>query len=257
MILLKSTYLAETNDYPKEIVDISVQQNDLNIVSRTRNYFVNGMSAYYKKNAEELHKIIQQLTAERLIEAEKAADKGLRVCGNINRSLVTKTDLQETEVMELELKAMQSWLKKDAITTEKLLQKATALQTESGYSYGPPAIIKPSFELYGEWLLENNQPSKALEQFELSLKLMPNKTLSVIGKEKALKQLGKCCCPVITNCGCRLLNKELLWLFVSLFLLPIASQMMPRRYCNVPSSQEYRVFFFLRAVPDQILFHRL
>lgn len=40
--------------------------------------------------------------------------------------------------------------------------------------------------MYGEWLLDNNRPKEALEQFELALKLMPNKTLSVKGKQKAL-----------------------------------------------------------------------
>ena len=189
MILLKSTYLAETNDYNKEVVDITVQQNDLSMVARAKNYFVSGMNAYLNKNADDLHNIILKLTTERLIEAEKTADKGLRVCGNINRSLPTKTDLQEAEVMELQLKAMQAWLKKDAAATEKILRQATALQTLSGYSYGPPAIVKPSFEMYGEWLLENNRPKEALEQFELSLKLMPNKTLSVKGKEKAQQML--------------------------------------------------------------------
>jgi tetratricopeptide (TPR) repeat protein len=191
VIFLKTTYLAETNDYNKDVLAIEVQQKDLNIVSRSRNYFVTGMGAYYTKNADSLSSVLLQLSAERLIEADKASDKGLRVCGNINRALATKTDLQEAEVMELELKAMQAWLKKDAAITEKLLKQATALQTISGYSYGPPAIVKPSFEMYGEWLLENNRPKEALEQFELSLKMTPNKTLSVKGKEEAMKQLNQ------------------------------------------------------------------
>ena len=44
-ILLKSTYLAETNDYSSPIIDITVDQRDLNIVSRAKNYFVTGMAA--------------------------------------------------------------------------------------------------------------------------------------------------------------------------------------------------------------------
>ena len=60
----------------------------------------------------------------------------------------------------------------EPIHPQKLFKEATALHTSSGYSYGPPAIVKPSFEMYGEWLLENNRPKEALEQFELALKLM-------------------------------------------------------------------------------------
>jgi hypothetical protein len=185
MIFLKTTWLAETGDYKSGVAAITVDQKDLNISARSRNYFVTGMNAYYNKDASGLDAVITKLNGERLIEEERAADKGIRLCGNINRSLPTKTDLLEAGTMELQLKAMQAWMKNDAALTEKLLKEATVLQTESGYSYGPPSIVKPSFEMYGEWLLENNRPEDALVQFEHSLKLMPNKTLSVKGKKLA------------------------------------------------------------------------
>jgi hypothetical protein len=189
LLFLKTTYLAETNDYSDEVINITVPQKDLNIVTRARNYFVTGMNAYYKKNATTLHDIILKLSAERLIEEEKTTGDGLRICGNINRALPTKTDIQETEVMELQLKAMQAWMQKDAGNAERLLQQATKLHTIIGYSYGPPAIVKPSFEMYGEWLLENNQPKEALDQFNLSLQMMPNKNISLKGKAMAEEKI--------------------------------------------------------------------
>ena len=189
MIYLKSTYIAETNDYKSGVAEMVVEQKDLNITTRARNYFVAGMSAYNNNNAAELNNVIIKLSGERLIEEAKAADKGIRLCGNINRSLVTKTDLMQAGTMELQLKAMQAQLKKDTVAAEKYLKQATALQLQSGYAYGPPAIVKPSFEMYGEWLLENNRPKEALEQFEQSLKLMPDKLLSVKGKVAAIKQI--------------------------------------------------------------------
>jgi tetratricopeptide (TPR) repeat protein len=191
MILVKTTYLAETSDYSKEIMAIPIQQNDLNIVTRSKNHFANGMNEYHNRNAAGLDNVILQLAGERLVEESKAADKGIRICGNIGRSIATTTDLQESEAMEMQLRAMSAWLKKDAATTEKYLQKATALQTSAGYSYGPPAIAKPTFEMYGEWLLETGRAKEALSQFETSLKYAPNKLLSLKGKEAALKQLNQ------------------------------------------------------------------
>ncbi|MCY7311295.1 MAG: hypothetical protein LH619_10995, partial [Chitinophagaceae bacterium] len=133
--------------------------------------------------------VITKMAGDRLMEQSKAADKGIRLCGNINRAIVTKNDLLESEAMELQLKAMKGWLQKDAVVTEKLLQQSTALQQKVGYSYGPPAIVKPTYEMYGEWLLETGKPKQALEQFELSLKLAPNRLLSLKGKEKAREEL--------------------------------------------------------------------
>ncbi|HEX5654084.1 MAG TPA: hypothetical protein VFX58_13480 [Chitinophagaceae bacterium] len=189
MLFVKTTYLAETNDYNKEVVDISVPQNDLNIVARSKNYFVLGMNEYFKADKAALDKLILQMGGERLVEEAKTAGKGIRLCGNINRSLPTKNDLLESEAMELQLKAMRAWLDKDATTTEKNLKAATQLQTRAGYSYGPPSIVKPSYEMYGEWLLENNRAKEALDQFEQSLKMAPNRLLSKQGKQKAREQL--------------------------------------------------------------------
>ena len=189
MILLKTTYLAETNDYASDITAIQVDQKDLNITTRAKNYFATGMAAYYAKNSGAMDSAILHLADERVIEDLKSSGTGIRMCGNINRSLATKTDLLEAETMEMELRAMRAWLDKDAATTEKYFIKATELHAAAGYSYGPPSIAKPSYEMYGEWLLENNRPKDALAQFELSLKLAPNKRLSVQGKEAAMKLL--------------------------------------------------------------------
>ena len=91
--------------------------------------------------------------------------------------------------MEMELRAMRAWLTKDVTTTEKYLQQATALQTAAGYSYGPPSVAKPTYEMYGEWLLETGRAKEALAQFEMSLTYAPNRSLSLKGKEAAQKQL--------------------------------------------------------------------
>ena len=91
--------------------------------------------------------------------------------------------------MEWELRALQKWVQKDGTATEKLLNQAVELESGISFAYGPPTIVKPSFELYGEWLLENNRPKEALQQFDLSLKAAPGRLLSVKGKEKATTEL--------------------------------------------------------------------
>ena len=189
-IFLTSTYMAETGKYEETLADAPFPSKDLNIQTRSRNIFVKGMSAYQQKDAVKLDKIIRQLTGERLIEQQKLSGNEIQVCGSINRNMPTLSDLQKTEVIELQLTAMKSWLQKDTVNTEKLLQQATELEQKSTYAYGPPTVIKPSFEMYGEWLLEINRPKDALREFEKSLELAPNKQLSMKGKENALSMLN-------------------------------------------------------------------
>jgi tetratricopeptide (TPR) repeat protein len=190
MILLKTTYLAETNDYLSPVADISFSQNDLNVVTRSKDHFAKGMKAYYENDAEAMDKVIMQLAGQRLVEQQKVSEKGIRVCGNINRSIPTESDIEKTEIMELELKAMQASLNKNSDQAEKLLKQAIALESKTSFAYGPPQVVKPSFELYGEWLLAMNKPKEALQQFEQSLKAAPGRLLSLQGKDKASKMLS-------------------------------------------------------------------
>jgi hypothetical protein len=57
------------------------------------------------------------------------------------------------------------------------------------YSYGPPIILKPAYEAYGEWLLENNNPKLALTYFEKSLERYPGRLLSLEGMKKTAEIL--------------------------------------------------------------------
>ena len=64
------------------------------------------------------------------------------------------------------------------------------MEKNVSYAFGPPTIVKPSFELYGEWLLEINRPKEALAQFNLSLTAAPGRLLSLTGKKNAEAMLS-------------------------------------------------------------------
>ena len=59
------------------------------------------------------------------------------------------------------------------------------MENSISYSYGPPTVVKPSNEMFGEWLLLIMKPKEAKLQFELALKASPNRTLSVNGMAAA------------------------------------------------------------------------
>ena len=189
MIYQKSTFLAETNAYGNEVNSIEVKMDDLNIVTRAMNYFANGMNLFYKKDEKGMNAVITKLIGEIWVDETRISNSSIKFCGSVNAELPNALDIEQATVMLLELNAMNSWLKKDKDQTEKFLKRAVEMESKISYAFGPPTIVKPSFEMYGEWLLENTRPKEAIEQFELSLKAAPNKLLSVKGKEKAEKFL--------------------------------------------------------------------
>jgi predicted Zn-dependent protease len=56
--------------------------------------------------------------------------------------------------------------------------------------FGPPSIVKPTWELRGEMLLAMNRPDEAKQAFARSLALQPNRWLSVEGLAAADQALA-------------------------------------------------------------------
>ncbi|HEU0253771.1 MAG TPA: hypothetical protein VFR12_12125, partial [Pyrinomonadaceae bacterium] len=107
------------------------------------------------------------------------------------------TDVNENEVRtytrliaELEIAALNASMKKDHAKAIELIKKATATEEQMTPPYGPPNLIKPSHELYGEILLRAGKPAEAAEQFKISLLRQPNRARSLLGAARAAVQTG-------------------------------------------------------------------
>ncbi|HEY0366680.1 MAG TPA: hypothetical protein VGC73_09420 [Pyrinomonadaceae bacterium] len=95
-----------------------------------------------------------------------------------------------TEILELEIGALSASMKKDHAKALELMKKATALEESMTAPYGPPGLIKPSHELFGEILLRAGKPDEAAEQFKVSLRRQPNRARSLLGAARAAAQTG-------------------------------------------------------------------
>ena len=73
----------------------------------------------------------------------------------------------------------------------KLLREAADAEAALTPPSGPPDLLKPALELYGEVLLERGRPGEALPQLQRSLLRMPNRTASLLGASRAASRLGQ------------------------------------------------------------------
>ena len=55
---------------------------------------------------------------------------------------------------------------------------------------GPPSVIKPAHELFGEILLRAKRPKEAAEEFATSLRRHKNRARSLLGAARAAAQSG-------------------------------------------------------------------
>ena len=89
-------------------------------------------------------------------------------------------------VEEKELEAAMALAKGDDNIAEQFLVDATVLEAALNAPSGPPLPMKPSFEMYGEYLLNGGRYDEAAVQFRKALERSPNRTKSVKGLELAL-----------------------------------------------------------------------
>ena len=101
----------------------------------------------------------------------------------------TQSDLQRA-VGDLELRAVAASARNDHDKAIELMKKATALEELMGLPSGPPGLIKPAHELFGEILLRAGKPEGAAEQFKTALLRQPNRARSLLGAARAAAQSG-------------------------------------------------------------------
>ena len=187
---MKGTYLVETDGWQSPWTNLMVDTEDLNILVKAMDYFVNGMVAYKNRQTNGVEAAITAIEGEIEKESVRVQNQSIATCSALTREVPNQLDLDYAQVMALELKAMLAWLQQDAEETERYLQEAIALDESVSYSYGPPKIVKPTRELYAEWLLETDQPEQALEQFEKGLERAPKRVRLLEGKQKAAQATG-------------------------------------------------------------------
>ena len=138
-------------------------------------------AAYVREFAESMAKIRNQGIALQIHpgaappEPERSAESGQSTT---------------SQIWNLQLAALKQFINGDFSRVTELLDQATALEESLPPPSGPPDLVKPTHELYGEILLFLDRPQDAQQKFERALLWHPNRARSVLGLARAAAQLG-------------------------------------------------------------------
>jgi hypothetical protein len=127
------------------------------------------------QGAPEAHKSMAEL------QAMRAQQAGMQV--PFIAQILKVTEIQEVEIAAMAAAAQGN----DAIT---IMRQATALEEALPPPSGPPLVIKPAHELFGEILLRAQRPKETAEQFATSLRRHKNRARSLLGVARAAAQSG-------------------------------------------------------------------
>jgi hypothetical protein len=117
-------------------------------------------------------------TAKRALDILTAMQKQAESGSNAYRA-------KPIAVMAKEVASGIAHMEKNIAEAERLLKEATAIEATLDAPSGPPEPIKPSFELYGQFLLSQNRMKEAAAEFQQALMRMPNRRTSMRGLSSA------------------------------------------------------------------------
>jgi tetratricopeptide (TPR) repeat protein len=139
-------------------------------------------AAYVREFAESMAKIRNQ-GVELLIHPGAATPEPER-SPESGQSIIS-------QIWNLQLAALRQFINGDLSRVTELLDQATVLEESLPPPSGPPNLIKPTHELYGEILLFLDRPQEAQQQFERALLWHPNRARSLLGLARAAAQMGQ------------------------------------------------------------------
>ena len=92
-------------------------------------------------------------------------------------------------IIEMQLEALIAQLNEDYEKADRKMKEAVALDESLSYSYGPPIILKPIHEGYGEFLASHGRNGEALQVFKASIKRSPRRLISLNGLKSVATML--------------------------------------------------------------------
>jgi hypothetical protein len=132
--------------------------------------FAQGMAALKKNDLTRVRTVISLLDAM----GQQNAAAGQRMHAALDDS--SKNELASALAL----------YEKHPAEAERLAAESVKYEAAMEFPSGPPDLLKPAYEFYGETLLSLNKPAQAAEQFNIALKRMPKRALSLLGLARAL-----------------------------------------------------------------------
>lgn len=194
LAMMRGHYLVESGKWLSEVTRIEIPTRGFSVSTKNMCFFIDAMAAMEKRDFPKVDWYLNQMTDQRMVEQNNTQGfNDFRNCGTIPilRNTGLERELALAEVLEWELMAIKAMKQNKLEEAVGHIKKAVDLKDHTSYNPGPPVVLKPAHEIYGEILLAMDSNQEAVKQFDLALQKAPNRSLSMLGKYKALKKLGE------------------------------------------------------------------
>lgn len=187
---MKGHYLVHTNDWNSSLAALPIKTDDLAVGVQYTAKLLEGYQLFHGKKTVELERLIDDFAKE-LVKASQLqkANEDVAICGvaRYANAIPTKGEVERGDKYLKQLNGLRAWLHKDMPAAENYIKES--LFKEGSVVVGPPFFIFHPNELYGDFLLANNRPAEAIQQFEKALSASPKRYVALRGKLAAAKAM--------------------------------------------------------------------
>ncbi len=167
-------------------VPMSLDLSEAAFSARVTDVFANAILALRRGDRKACESALDEMRALSEAAVVSAPEDGV----NAYDGAADESDLVIARIQEAQVEAL---LLAHGGAIESAIEKAdeaAALEAERPLEYGPPSVVKPSYELLGELLLLAGRAEPAKVAFEASLDRAPRRTLSLVGLARAADAAG-------------------------------------------------------------------
>ncbi|MDN5213595.1 hypothetical protein QQ020_16100 [Fulvivirgaceae bacterium BMA12] len=184
---MRGAYLVHVKKWHDPLANYKVNVSSLGPVFQATGYYIEGRAAIEGGEFDKAEKLIKKIRNKQkksqIVDViDDIASIPPEYAKKVEESMVIK-------IFEKELMASLMMEKRKYHAAELLIKEAIGLEEKLPFRFGPPTLIKPPYELYGDFLLLNNKPQAALEAYEKVFERSPRRTLAIQGVLESAAQL--------------------------------------------------------------------
>lgn len=168
-----------------------------NFIVNSQQWQVLPLPDWKEKKGRALYAQVSYLLASGLsavnLKSWQAAEEALSHMEQIREVFEAQEDdyyVNLIQINEKALKGYQRFAKGKNDESRQLFEEGLALEESMNPPTGPPDVIKPIHELYGEVLLEMGDPQAAMESFAIALERTPKRSASLLGMARAAEEIN-------------------------------------------------------------------
>ena len=183
--MMRAAHLVETENWDMVLFDEGPDLSDLSPTAATADLFAGGMAAVKRGEID--------AASQTLVEIRRRLDSAADGEGGAHSMGYTRVGGVRTgpaEVMALELEGLILYARGRYPEAFAKLDDAVRTEEDLPFGFGPAMPVKPSFELYGELLLERGRAEEAMTMLQTALERNPRRARALVALLAAAEQAG-------------------------------------------------------------------